>query len=204
MQKMQTKIPKLLLECNAIKFGEFTGSSGRVLPYYVDLRLIPSHPEIFHRIIDSYVDLIEREEVNFDRVAGVPVGALPFAAAIAYKIKKPLLILRKEPKKHGTGKQIEGVLSKGDKVLIIEDLVTTGGSVIQTKKVLEDEGAVVRDVFVILDRLEGGRENLRESGLDLHAVTNTLDVISKFRKENLISTENYNKISGYISGFRKN
>jgi len=83
MQKMQTKIPKLLLECNAIKFGEFTGSSGRVLPYYVDLRLIPSHPEIFHRIIDSYVDLIEREEVNFDRVAGVPVGALPFAAAIA-------------------------------------------------------------------------------------------------------------------------
>lgn len=203
MFKMKPEISKLLLDCNAIKFGEFTGSSGRILPYYVDLRLIPSHPGIFHNIIDAYVNLIEKEGVEFDRIAGVPIGALPFAAAIAYKTKKPLLILRKETKKHGTGKQIEGVLNKGDIVIIIEDLVTTGGSVIQTKEVIENEGAIVRDVFVILDRLEGGRQNLRETGLNLHSVTNTLDVISELKKENLISTENYNKIADYISGFMK-
>jgi len=198
---MPTKISKLLLECDAIKFGEFTGSSGRILPYYVDLRLIPSYPEIFHEIVDAYVELIEKDNIEFDRIAGVPIGALPFASAVAYKMKKPLLILRKEPKGHGRGKQIEGVLNKGEKVILIEDLVTTGGSVIKTKKVLEDCGAVVSDVFVILDRLEGGNENLKNSGLVLHAVTDTMNVISELKKENLISIENYNKISGYISSF---
>ena len=127
---MQTKISRHLLECNAIKFGEFTGSSGRKLPYYIDLRLIPSHPEIFHKIVDLYINLIQKHNLVFDRIAGVPVGALPFASAIAYKMKKPLLILRKEPKEHGRGKQIEGILNKDETVLIIEDLVTTGGSVI--------------------------------------------------------------------------
>lgn len=199
--EMQRKISRHLFECNAIKFGDFIGSSGRILPYYVDLRLIPSHPEIFHKIVESYINLIEKNNLVFDRVAGVPVGALPFAAAIAYKIKKPLLIIRKEPKGHGRGKQIEGVLNKGETVLIIEDLVTTGGSVIKTKKVLEDEAAVVGDVVVILDRLEGGDKNLKDNGLKLRAVTNTIDLISELKKDKLISDEHYNKIIKYVSNF---
>ena len=200
---MAKNISKLLLECDAVKFGEFTGTSGRILPYYVDLRLIPSYPKIFHKIVDAYINLIENDNIEFDRIAGVPIGALPFASAISYKTKKPLLILRKERKEHGRGKQIEGVLNKGDAVLIIEDLITTGGSVIKTKKVLEDEGAVVCDVLVILDRLEGGSENLKNNGLALHAVTDTMNVISELEKENLISRKNYNKISNYISNFKK-
>ncbi|ODS40215.1 orotate phosphoribosyltransferase [Candidatus Altiarchaeales archaeon WOR_SM1_SCG] len=201
---MQTQISKLLLDCDAVKFGEFIGSSGRKLPYYVDLRLIPSYSGIFHKIVDSYIELIEKDKIVFDRIAGVPIGALPFASAVAYKMKKPLLILRKEPKVHGRGRQLEGILNKGEKVLIIEDLVTTGGSVVKTKKVLEDEGAVISDVVVILDRLECGNENLKNHGLKLHAVTDSLNLISELKKENLISDENYNKIFEYISDFQKN
>lgn len=199
---MNPKISKLLLECDAIKFGEFVGSSGRILPYYIDLRLIPSHPGIFHKVVSEYIKLIEKNNIEFDRIAGVPVGALPFASAIAYKMKKPLLILRKEPKGHGRGKQIEGLLNNGEKVLVIEDLVTTGGSVIKTKKVLESEGVVVSDVAVLLDRLECGEENLKNNGLKLHAVTDTMAVISELKEEYLISDENYNQILEYISKFK--
>ena len=199
---MQTKISKLLLECDAIKFGEFVGSSGRTLPYYVDLRLIPSYPGIFHKIVSAYIKLIEENKLVFDRIAGVPIGALPFASAVCYRMKKPLLILRKEPKGHGRAKQIEGILNKNDKVLVIEDLVTTGGSVIKTKEVLEGEGAIVPDAVVILDRLEGGKENLESNGLKLHKVTDTLNVISELKKDNLISIENYNKIFSYIATFQ--
>ncbi len=195
---MQPKISKLLTDCDAIKIGEFIGSSGKKLPYYVDLRLIPSYPGIFHKIIDAYIDLIKKDNITFDRIAGVPIGALPFAAAIAYKLKKPLLIIRKEPKEHGREKQIEGVLNKGEKVLIIEDLVTTGGSVIKTKKVLENCGAVVCDVAVILDRYEGGYENLKSNNLKLHSATNILELIVELKGENLISQENYNKIYDHI------
>jgi orotate phosphoribosyltransferase len=184
---------KILHKIDALKFGLFKLSSGKVTPYYIDLRVVPSFPDAFRQICDFYAQQITSQVglENFKRVAGVPLAGIPFASQIAYNLKKPFLYVRKGARLHGRARRVEGILISGDRVLLIDDLVTTGLTLRKAAEAVRAEGGVVTEAVTLLDREEGGKEKLLKSGIKLHAllriseVANTLFEIGAIDEESL-------------------
>jgi orotate phosphoribosyltransferase len=173
-EEAKIEICKILNKIGALQFGAFKLTSGKISPYYIDLRIIPSFPDAFQKICDFYMNFVKEEigEKNFKRVAGIPIAGLPFASIIAFKMAKPFLYIRKGVRFHGRQRRIEGILSPGDRVLLVDDLATTGLSLQKAAKAIVAEGGVVADAVVLLDREEGGTERLEKSGVKLHAMLN--------------------------------
>lgn len=169
---IHAKMANILFKVGAIKFGVFQLSSGKQSPYYIDLRLIPSFPDAFREICDFYTQQITQEIGlnNFSRIAGVPIAGMPFASQIAYNLKKPFLYIRKDIKLHGRERRVEGILISGDKVIVIDDLLTTGFTLKNAVDAVRAEGGVVTDVVVFLDREEGGKQLLESNGVKVHAL----------------------------------
>jgi orotate phosphoribosyltransferase len=170
----KVEICKILNKINAVQFGAFKLSSGRMSPYYIDLRIVPSFPDAFKKICNFYADFIKKEvgEKNFERVAGIPVGGLPFASVISYNLEKPFLYIRRGVRRHGRQRRIEGILAPGDRVLLVDDLVTTGLSLQRGAKSITAEGGVVTDAVALLDREEGGKGRLEKGGIKLRSLLN--------------------------------
>jgi orotate phosphoribosyltransferase len=190
-ENAKTEICRILNKIGALKFGTFRLTSGRISPYYIDLRIVPSFPDAFHKICDFYVDFI-KEEVGaekFDRVAGIPVAGIPFASTIAYHLKKPFLYIRKGVRLHGRQRRVEGVIAPGDRVLLVDDLITTGLSLKKAAKAITVEGGVVSDAVVLLDRDEGGKERLEKSGIRLHAMIRVSEIANKLHEMGAIDEE---------------
>ena len=171
---------KVLDRIGAMKFGAFKLTSGKLSPYYIDLRIVPSFPDAFQKICDSYSKFIRTEvgTENIDRVAGIPVAGIPFAAVVALDLKKPFLYVRKGVRRHGRERRIEGILAPGNRVLLIDDLVTGGLSLLKAAKSIMAEGGVVADAVVLIDRQEGGREKLEKNGVKLHSLLNITEVVN--------------------------
>jgi orotate phosphoribosyltransferase len=186
-------VAKILHKIDALKFGVFKLSSGKASPYYVDLRVVPSFPDAFREICDFYGEYINSEVglETFDRVAGVPLAGIPFASQIAYNLRKPFLYVRKGARRHGRQRRVEGILVSGDRVLLVDDLVTTGLNLKEAINAIRAEGGVVTDVVALLDREEGGKEKLEKSGVKIHMllqmgeVANTLYEIGAIDETNL-------------------
>ncbi len=163
----------MLEECGAVRYGDFTLTSGKKSKYYVDIKKASTRPDVLRAIA--------REMAVFadgDRVAGMELGAVPLAAALSLEIDLPFVMVRKKPRTHGTGSRLEGDLEPGDRVIIVEDVATTGGSSVETVKVLREAGAVVEKVLVVVDREEGALENLREMEIELIALVKARDLLS--------------------------
>jgi orotate phosphoribosyltransferase len=190
-ETIKVEICKILNKIGALQFGAFKLSSGKISPYYIDLRIVPSFPDAFHRICDFYVGFIESDvqSKNFERIAGIPVAGMPFASLIAYSMKKPFLYIRKGVRRHGRQRRIEGILGPGDRVLLVDDLITTGISLRNIAKAVRAEGGVVTDAAVLLDREEGGPEKLDKSGIKLHALLNVSEVVKKLYEIEAIDEE---------------
>jgi len=185
----------------ALKFGDYTLSSGKNSSYYVDLRLVSSFPHQFRKMVKKLQDLIS-EEIgfdNFDCLASVPTGGLVIASALAMETVKPLIYVRTKPKEHGTTKSIEGVIRKGMKVLMIDDVATTGHSVIDSIKQLKDAGIVVKDVCVILNRLEGAEKALSLEGIKMHQLTDIMQITQLLHEANLVNNQILEKIQTQIN-----
>ncbi len=186
---------KILFKRGAILFGEFTLTSGLKSPYYIDLRVIPSYPEDFDRICTMYAEIIENEFENVDKIAGVPTAGIPFAALVAYKLKKPLIYVRKEVERaHGRGKLVEGVLHRGERVVLIDDVATTGGSLILTAKSVHSFGGEVAGAVVLVDREQGATENLKKAGVELHYLIRISDAPKILLRNGMINEETYEKM----------
>jgi len=168
--RMKADLIQILLRTGAIKFGTFTLASGKLSPYYIDLRLLPSYPEAFRKILGFYVALAKTEIglKNFDRIAGIPTAGIPFSAVLAFNLEKPFLYVRKEIKTHGRERRVEGLLMPGDRILLVDDLITTGTSLLGAADAVTAEGAVVKNVLVLIDREEGGKQALSKLGIKLH------------------------------------
>jgi len=168
--KEKSELSQILNRIGAIKFGTFKLTSGRISPYYIDLRIVPSFPEAFRRVCDLYGKLLEKElgMEGFDRVAGIPTAGMPFASVVAYQSGKPFVYIRPRMKLHGRERRIEGMIMPGNRVLLIDDLVTTGLSLRKAAKAIRAEGGVVTDALVMLDREEGGRQRLMKDKIKLH------------------------------------
>lgn len=188
---MKIEICKILNRIGALKFGAFKLTSGKMSPYYIDLRIVPSFPDAFQKVCDFYVAFIKNEVGidNFERVAGIPIAGMPFAALIAYNLKKPFLYIRRGVRRHGRERRIEGVIAPGDRVLLADDLITTGLSLQKAAKTIMAEGGVVTDAVVLLDRQEGGKEKLARSGIKLHALLNIAETANTLYELGTIDKE---------------
>jgi orotate phosphoribosyltransferase len=172
LEKEKSELSQILHRIGAIKFGTFKLTSGRISPYYIDLRIVPSFPEAFQRVGDIYVKLIEAElgAQNFERIAGIPTAGMPFASIVAFLMKKPFIYIRPKAKMHGRERRIEGIIMPGDRVLLVDDLITTGLSLRKAAKAIRAEGGVVSDASVLLDREEGGKERLKKDKVTPHCL----------------------------------
>eukprot|EP01080_Neovahlkampfia_damariscottae_P003972 gene3972-7228_t len=161
-----SNITQELISVGCVQYGEFTLKSGEKSNIYVDLRIVPSFPSLFKTISNQLTSLINLQNIQFDFICGIPFGGLSYATAIAMNLNKPTLLVRKEIKSHGTKKQIEGVYKKGQNVILIEDVITSGKSILEVAEILKNEGLNVIHAFVILNREGGGEENLKEIKLN--------------------------------------
>jgi len=169
-EQAKEELCHILYKIGALRFGTFELTSGRISPYYIDLRIVPSFPNAFRKICHIYIELIKDrvEADNFDRIAGVPTGGIPFASVVAYKLNKPFIYTRPTHRKHGRERQVEGILMPGDKVLLLDDLITSGKSLLTAVDLIQAEGGVINDAVVLISREEGGQKKLAEKKILFH------------------------------------
>lgn len=139
---------------------------------------------------------------NFDRVAGVPLAGMPFASQIAYNLRKPFLYVRKDTRHHGRQRRVEGILVSGDRVLLIDDLITTGLNLQNAAEAIKAEGGVVTDVVALLDREEGGKAELEKTGMKIHTLLQMRDVANTLYEMGAIDEENLKTILAQIKNNR--
>jgi orotate phosphoribosyltransferase len=188
------ELPKILIHTGALKFGMFTLSGGKLSPYYLDLRILPSFPDAFHASIELLGKTAKTVE-GIAKIAGIPTGGLPWASVLAYNLSKPLVYVRKEVKSHGREKMVEGLLAPGDKVLLVDDVITTGKNILDASQTLRAEGGVVEDALVLVDREEGGREHLLKAGMKLHSVTQISDLAQRLLDMDAINESQYEELT---------
>ncbi|AUB57024.1 orotate phosphoribosyltransferase [Methanobacterium sp. MZ-A1] len=164
----------LLKDNQVIKFGKFTLSSGRESDFYVDMKKAITDPEILSQVAKIISHIILDDEI--DLVAGPALGAVPIATAVALQSGIPMLMIRKAQKGYGTSKLIEGELKEGDRVIVVEDVTTTGNSLLKAVRAVQDNGGVVERTFVIVDREEGAVEHLKKEGVILEPLVSISDV----------------------------
>lgn len=157
------ELKEQLLSSEAVMFGEFTLTSGKKSNFYVDIKKASTDPEILKNIAECMKPYLGDEEV----IAGMELGAVPLAVALSLESKLPYVIIRKEERKHGTGKQIEGKMAEGSKVMIVEDVATTGGSLVKAVNAIRNAGGVVNRAIVVVDREEGGAEKAKELDVEM-------------------------------------
>jgi orotate phosphoribosyltransferase len=153
--------------------GEFILRSGRKSNYYLDKYRFETQPDV---LIELGKMFAARIGPGVDRIAGAELGAVPLAAAAAMASGKPFVIVRNQKKDYGTGKLVEGILNAGDTVAIVEDVLTTGGQVLEAAKTLKDAGAKIDRIIAVIDRMEGARQNIESAGYIFEALFTTEDL----------------------------
>ncbi|MBW2975322.1 orotate phosphoribosyltransferase [Candidatus Woesearchaeota archaeon] len=194
---MKEKLAKALCDANIIKFGLFSLASGRKSPVYLDVRVLPSSPASFSAVVEQLAKKVK--ELNIDIVAGAETAGIPIAAAIAIKAKLPMIYVRKRPKSYGTQSFIEGVLEKGKKVVLIDDMITDGRSKIRFIEGIRKEGAVCDDVLVIIDREQGGTEGLAAENAKLHSLITLKELLEYMKNNKAVDDDNYNITMNYLN-----
>ncbi|MET3035416.1 orotidine-5'-phosphate decarboxylase [Chryseobacterium sp. NRRL B-14859] len=192
---------EFFLECyklGIIKFGRFTLKSGIESPFYVDLRPLASDPKILKNLANYLLEMLPLD--NFDLICGVPYAALPMATAMSLESYIPLIIKRKEAKSYGTKKLIEGIYQKDQNCLLVEDVITSGKSLVETIAEVEQEDLKVSDIVVVLDREQGGKQLLESKGYRVHTLFNISEVCEILQENGELSDEEVARIQDFLKG----
>jgi len=197
-------IAKILLENKAVKLSfnpPFTYVSGIKGPIYTDNRVLISFVEARNAIVEALTAAIKENKLKFDYVAGTATAGIPWASFVAYKLGAPMVYIRPKPKDHGTGKQIEGFLEENKRVLVIEDLVTTGGSSLKTVDIIKNEGKCKCDAVLCIFTygLEKSKNAFAEAGIKLFSLTDLDELLDVAIDGKYISADDKAKILEYKS-----
>jgi orotate phosphoribosyltransferase len=199
---LEAELSRILVKTGATKFGLFKLSSGKLSPYYIDLRMIPGDPKGLQTVIEIYEKVVRSKigVASFDRIAGVPTAGVPYASILAYRLSKPFLYVRRETKKHGGERRVEGQLLPGDRVVLVDDLITTGKNAQQAAEAIRTEGGRVQHAIVLIDRQEGGAAALAQAGLRLCAFTTVTKIARRLHESGVIEDDQYKAILAQIAG----
>ncbi|HLR74890.1 MAG TPA: orotate phosphoribosyltransferase [Virgibacillus sp.] len=190
--KMNKKIAQDLLYIKAVQINTtnyFTWTSGLKSPIYCDNRLTMSYPHVRQNITKAFIQQLQTMDEKPDVIAGCATAGIPHAAWLADELNLPMVYVRSKPKEHGKGNQIEGYVEKGDRVIVIEDLISTGGSSIAAAQALQEEGAHVTHVLAIFTYgLEKAKQNFQQAKLQCHTITTFDDVLDVLSRDAKISS----------------
>jgi uridine monophosphate synthetase len=178
-----------LYDIGCVVFGDHVQASGAVFPYYIDLRKIISTPQIFHQIVSAYADILK--DLKFDRIAGIPYGSLPTATGLALRMERPMIFPRKEVKTYGAGKLIEGHFQAGETIVVVDDILISGKSVMEGAAKLKSAGLNVEDIVVLIDHEQGVKDKLQVNGYRAHSVLALSEIAQILYQANRIDTEQF-------------
>ena len=184
-------------ELGIIKFGNFTLKSGIESPFYVDLRPLSSSPQLLKTLANNLLGLVEKS--TFELICGVPYAALPMGTTMSLASGIPLIIKRKENKGYGTKRMVEGVYSDGQNCLLVEDVITSGQSLLETIEEVEREGLKVTDIVVVLDREQGGIDKLKQKGYTVHTLFTINEVINILHRFHRLSDAEMARVKNFLN-----
>jgi len=193
-----TRLACELHRAGCVRFGDFVLHSGAHSPVYVDLRRLVTYPSLLQEVARAYVRLLQ--PLQYDRLAAIPYAALPIGSAVSLQAGAPMIYPRREAKEYGTRRQIEGEFHAGERVVLLDDLITTGGSKLEAMQPLLAEGLCVEDVVVLIDREQGGREDLAAHGLAVHAVLTLRELVDALEREEKLSGADAQRVRDYLGG----
>jgi uridine monophosphate synthetase len=186
-----------LYESGCVQFGSFRLKSGLMSPIYLDLRLLVSVPSVLEEAADAMAALAAG--CTFDRLAAIPYAGIPLGVALSLATRRPLIYPRRDVKEYGTRRAIEGAHNAGEVVLIVDDLITRGDSKLEAIEPLEQAGLVVHDVVVLVDREQGGADDLARRGYRLHAVFGLHELIDELEGAGLVDREQAEHVRAYLA-----
>lgn len=191
-------IANILLEIGAVTLNTkepYRYTSGILSPIYCDNRLLISYPEKRKHVIQGFVDLIDESGIDYDVIAGTATAGIPHAAWIADRLNAPMVYIRSKAKEHGKKSRIEGVLEKDAQTVIIEDLISTGGSSVSAGEAVREEGGVVSHCVAIFTyEMKKAKEHFAEAKIELHSLTNFSTLVEVASAQGYIATEEREKI----------
>jgi len=187
-----------LVKAGALQFGTFTLPDGRDSSYFVNLRGIASYPGVYGAVVDAVAEQVSKKAPKADALCAVPVTGLLVASPVAVALGKPLVYTRLE--KHENERLVEGEVRPGWNVVVVDDLATSGKTILSAAERIEDEGGKVSSAVVLIDRMEGARERLSKKGITLHTVTDMMELADTLYSMELISRDNLKAITKSVGG----
>jgi len=195
---LKAKLITSLYQIGCIQFGEFLLKSGQTSSVYMNLRKIISYPDVLRMVAIAMWDEIRMHGSSFDLVCGVPYTALPIATCLSLEHNVPMIMRRKEKKDYGTKQSIEGEFQPGQTCLVIEDVITTGGSILETTHDLEAAGLTIHDVIALIDREQGGKDNLSKQ-YKTHTILTLSEILTSLLQGSLLNTKEQRLIEAFLT-----
>lgn len=198
----RTELALELFDVGAIRFGKFKlrlhdeCPNAPLSPFYIDLRVVRSFPRVMEQVVEAYEELLE--DKNFDLLADVPTAATPIVAALSLRLRVPMISPRIDQKRHGVGTKIEGVFKEGQRVVLVDDLVTKADSKLEAIKILEESRLRVHDVVVLIDREQGGKTELEKEGYHLWAVFEISTLLEIYLQAGRLDKGQYREVMSYL------
>jgi uridine monophosphate synthetase len=186
-----------LYNIGAVSLGEFKLHSGGISPIYIDLRLLASFPSALRQAAAAYRLVLEK--LRFDLIATAPLAGLPIGTAISLDLNIPLIYPRQTPKAYGSGKLVEGWWEEGQTAIVIDDVTTSGDSILRTILAVEQVGLRVTDAVLLIDREQGGAQNIRAAGYNFHAVTSLTEILAHLEQAGRITSHQRHHVLSNLS-----
>jgi uridine monophosphate synthetase len=181
----------------AVKFGAYKLKSGIISPFYLDLRILVSYPAVLRETAQAMAELLGT--LKFDRLAAIPYAALPIGTAVAMLMDRPLVYPRREKKEYGTGRSVEGEFHAGETVVVLDDVITTGASKLEAIEPLRAAKLIVRDIVVLVDREQGGADELVKKGYAFHAVTRITEVMQILQDAGKVTESQHRDVLTFLA-----